>query len=165
MFSFCKSKVLFHKLIVAKLRNSTSNVSKFTTYKEFGQERAKMYMNLCYICSCLFSHSYGPSNRKYRDVLFRDEERIPNYYYQDAILFQGWVTQFILQTTCDIIQGGLDSFKMTMIKELQIMKGLSKVDNPIISKVDRYKMWAITFSRIYVGVEVQNPKVNVQYDQ
>ena len=27
----------------------------------------------------------------------------------------------------------------------KIMKGPLKVDNPITSKVDRYKMWAITF--------------------
>ena len=29
------------------------------------------------------------------------------------------------------------------IEEFQIMKGTLKVDNPIISIVDRYKMWAI----------------------
>ena len=32
-----------------------------------------------------------------------------------------------------------------MIKELQMVKGPLKVDNPIVSKVDRYKMWAIKF--------------------
>lgn len=51
-------------------------MSKFTPYKEVGQERDgnEMYMNPWYICSCLFSHSCGPSDRKYRDVLFRDEQ-------------------------------------------------------------------------------------------
>jgi hypothetical protein len=33
----------------------------------------------------------------------------------------------------------LNSFEI--IKEFQIMKGPSKVDNPIINKVDRYTIW------------------------
>ena len=31
-------------------------------------------------------------------------------------------------------------------KEFQVLKGSLKVDNPIISLVDKYKMWATTFS-------------------
>ena len=49
-------------------------MSKFTTYKEFGQEKRWKWnvyesMIYIYICSCLFSHSCGPSDGKYRDVL------------------------------------------------------------------------------------------------
>ena len=44
------------------------------------------------------------------------------------------------------------------------MKGPFKVDNPILINVDTYRMWAITFSRIHIGVEVQDPKIYVKYD-
>ena len=37
---------------------------------------------------------------------------------------------------------------------MDIIKDPLKVANPIISKVDKYNMWAITFSRTNIGVEV-----------
>ena len=36
-------------------------------------------------------------------------------------------------------------FDIKIIKEFQVMKGPLKVDNPITSKIDRYKIWAISF--------------------
>ena len=33
------------------------------------------------------------------------------------------------------------------------MKGPLKVDNPITSKIDRYKIWAIPFCKNNIGVE------------
>lgn len=47
--------------------------------------------------------------------------------------------------TYGIILGGFSSFEIQVIKELQIMKGLLKIENSIINQVDRYKMWPITF--------------------
>ena len=64
------------------------------------------------------------------------------HFLQESRQYQKWVTLCILQTTCGIIQGGLNVFEIKMIK-IQIMKGLLKIYNPIISIVDRYKMWAI----------------------
>ena len=57
----------------------------------------------------------------------------------------GQITQCILKTTCGIIQRGLKSFEIKIIKEFQIMKGPLNVDNPIISKLDGHKTWAIIF--------------------
>jgi hypothetical protein len=37
---------------------------------------------------------------------------------------------------------------------MDIMKDPLKVDDPIITKVDRYRMRAITFIKIIIGVEV-----------
>ena len=39
--------------------------------------------------------------------------------------------------------GRIQFTKIKLINKSQIMKGPLKVDNPIISKLDRYKMWAI----------------------
>ena len=36
-------------------------------------------------------------------------------------------------------------FDINIIENFQIMKGPLKVDNPIKSKIDRYKIWAIPF--------------------
>ena len=37
------------------------------------------------------------------------------------------------------------------------MKGSLKIDNPIISKVDRFKMWAIPFCKNYMRAENKDP--------
>ena len=42
-----------------------------------------------------------------------------------------------------MIYRGLNLFDIKFIKEIQIMKGPLKVDNPITSKVDMIKLWAI----------------------
>ena len=44
-----------------------------------------------------------------------------------------------------MIYGGLDSFEIKMIKKFQILKGPLKVDNPITSKIIKYRMLAIIF--------------------
>jgi hypothetical protein len=38
------------------------------------------------------------------------------------------------------------------------MKGPLNVDNPIISKLDGHKTWAIIFCKINIGVEDKDPK-------
>ena len=38
----------------------------------------------------------------------------------------------------------IESFAIKIVKEFQIMKVPVKVDNHVTSRVDRYKMWAIT---------------------
>ena len=40
-----------------------------------------------------------------------------------TIIPHGWVNLCILQNTCGIIQGGLNSFEIKMIKKLQIIEG------------------------------------------
>ena len=48
------------------------------------------------------------------------------------------------------------SFAIKLIKEIQIMKGSLKVDNPITSKIDGYKIWAIFFFvRIFQGLKIR----------
>ena len=49
------------------------------------------------------------------------------------------------KTTCGIIHGGLNLFEIHFAKEFQRMKCPLKVDNLITTKVDMYKVWAITF--------------------
>ena len=41
------------------------------------------------------------------------------------------------------------------------MKGALKVDNPITSKIDRYKIWAIIFCKYYIRAENKNPRMFV----
>ena len=42
------------------------------------------------------------------------------------------------------------------------MKGPLKVDNPIASKVGRFKMWAILFCKNNIGVENKDPRMYIQ---
>jgi hypothetical protein len=49
-------------------------------------------------------------------------------------------------------------------KESHIIKGSLKLDHPITSKVYNYTMWALLFCRIKIGVEFQDPRVQVWYD-
>lgn len=51
-------------------------------------------------------------------------------------------------------------FDIKFIKEFQIMKSPLKVDNPITSKVDRYKMWAIPFCKNKIGVGNKDPRMH-----
>ena len=41
------------------------------------------------------------------------------------------------------------------------MKGPSKVDNPITTNVDRFKMWAIPFCKNNIGAENKDPRMYV----
>ena len=41
------------------------------------------------------------------------------------------------------------------------MKGPLKVYNSITSKIDRYKTWAIPFSKNNIGVEIKDPRIYV----
>jgi hypothetical protein len=50
---------------------------------------------------------------------------------------------------------------ITFIKVFQITKGPSEVDNLSTSKLDRYKVWAIHFCKINIGVENKDPRIYV----
>ena len=52
------------------------------------------------------------------------------------------------------IEGVLNSLEIKNHKEIPNNEGSINVDNFIINKVDKYKMWALLFSRTNIGVEV-----------
>ena len=56
-----------------------------------------------------------------------------------------------------------DTGMIKIRKEFQTRKGLSKVDNPITSKVDKYKYGPLFFCRSNIGVEFEDTRIYVQY--
>ena len=56
-------------------------------------------------------------------------------------------------------------FVINSIKEFQITKGPSKVDNPITNRIYRYKIWGILFCKNNVGAENKDPRMYVQWNQ
>jgi hypothetical protein len=47
------------------------------------------------------------------------------------------------------------------MKEFQIIKGPLKVDNPITSKIDKHKIWAIPFCEKYIGAANKDPRMYI----
>ena len=49
---------------------------------------------------------------------------------------------------------------MKFIREFQVMKGPLIVDNPITSKIDRYKIWTF-FCKNNIGARNKDPRMYV----